>query len=45
MCLSMRPTSKWHFVPRLPNGSPEITKVGTLTILGPITLCADLELK
>jgi len=40
MCLSTRPTSKWFFVPRLPNGSleiakvgsPEITKVGSLEI-------------
>jgi len=27
MCLSTRPTSKWHFVLGLPNGSPEIAKV------------------
>jgi hypothetical protein len=27
LCLSARPTSKWHFVPRLPNGSPEIANV------------------
>jgi hypothetical protein len=27
------PSSKWFFVPRLPSGSPEITKVETLTTL------------
>jgi hypothetical protein len=37
--------SKWHFVPRLPNGSPEIAKVKTPATLGPITLCEDLRLK
>jgi hypothetical protein len=31
----MRPTSKWHFVPGLPNGSPEIPIVGTPATLGP----------
>jgi hypothetical protein len=30
----MRPTSKWHFVSRLPSGSFEIPKVGTPTTLG-----------
>jgi hypothetical protein len=35
LCLSMRPTSKWHFVPRLPNGSHKISKVGTPMTLGP----------
>jgi hypothetical protein len=45
MCLSTRPTSKWHFVPKLPNGSPKIPKVGSPTTLGRITLCADLRLK
>jgi hypothetical protein len=35
MCLYTRPTFKWHFVPRLPNGSPEIPKVETPTTLGP----------
>jgi len=29
------PTSKWHFVPGLPNGSLEIAKVGPLATLGP----------
>jgi len=29
-----RPTSKWLFVPRLPNRSFEITKVGTPMTLG-----------
>jgi len=33
------------FVLRLPNGSPEIPKVGTPTTLGPITLCANLRLR
>jgi hypothetical protein len=28
-CLSTKPTSKWHFVSGLPNGSLEIPKVGT----------------
>jgi hypothetical protein len=41
----MRPTSKWHFVSRFPNGSPKIPKVGILTTLGPITLCADFRLR
>jgi len=41
----MRPTSKWHFFLGLPNGSPEIAKVGTPTTLGPITLCANLRLR
>jgi hypothetical protein len=31
--LAMGPTLKWHFVPRLPSGSPEIPKVETTTIL------------
>jgi hypothetical protein len=35
MCFSTRPTSKWHFVPRLP-------KLGLSWLWGPITLCADL---
>jgi hypothetical protein len=30
-----KPTSKWHFVLGLPNGSPKISKVGTLATLGP----------
>jgi len=34
MCLSTRPTFKWHFVPGLPNGSPEIAKVGSFATLG-----------
>jgi hypothetical protein len=34
MYLSTRPTSKWHFVSRLPNRSPKIAKVGTPTTLG-----------
>jgi len=29
----------------LPNGNPEIPKVGTFATLGPITLCADLRLR
>ncbi len=45
LCLSTRPTSKWHFVPGLPNGSPEIPKIRTPATLGPIILCADLRLK
>jgi len=46
MCLSTRSTSKWHFVLGLPNGSPEILKVGTLSWLwGPITLCSNLQLR
>ncbi len=40
----MRPTSKWHFVLGLPNGSFEIPKVGIPATLGPITLCANLRL-
>jgi hypothetical protein len=39
------PTSKWHFVPRFPNGSPKIPKVGTPTTLGPMILCANLRLR
>ncbi len=35
LCLSTGATSKWHFVSRLQNGSPEIPKVGTPTTLGP----------
>ncbi len=35
LCASTRPTSKWHFVPGLPNGSFEIAKVGFSTTLGP----------
>ncbi len=35
LCLSMRFTSKWHFVLGLPNGSLEITKVGIFVTLGP----------
>jgi len=35
MCLSTRPTSKWLFVLRLPSGSLETTKNGTLVTLGP----------
>jgi len=34
MWLATGPASKWHFVPGLPNGSPEIPKVGTSTSLG-----------
>jgi hypothetical protein len=33
MCLSTRPTSKWHFLP------------GLSRLWGPITLCVDLRLK
>jgi len=32
--LSTRPTSKWHFVLKLPSGSPKIVKVRTPTTLG-----------
>jgi len=35
LCLFTRPTSKWHFVSGLPNGSFKIAKVGTLATLGP----------
>ncbi len=35
-------STQMSFVPRLPSGSPEIPKVGTLVTLGPITLCVDL---
>jgi hypothetical protein len=34
LCLAMGPTPKCHFVLRLPNGSPEIPKVGTFATLG-----------
>ncbi len=34
LCLSTRPTSKWHFVPGLPFGSSKIPKVGSPTTLG-----------
>ncbi len=34
MCLSTKPTSKWHSVPGFPNESPEIAKVGTSATLG-----------
>ncbi len=33
LCLSIRPTSKWHFVSRLPNGSLEILTTRTPVIL------------
>jgi hypothetical protein len=45
VCVYLRLTSKWLFVSKLPSGSPEIAKIGTLTTLGPITLCVDLRLK
>jgi hypothetical protein len=45
MCLSTRPTSKWHFVLGLPHGVPKFPKLGFLQIWGPITLCADLWLR
>ncbi len=32
--LSMKPTSKWHFVPGFPSGSPETAKIGTHVALG-----------
>jgi hypothetical protein len=32
--LSMKPTSKWRFVPRFPNEGPKIRKVQTFAILG-----------
>jgi hypothetical protein len=35
LCLSMRPTSKWHFVPGLPNGSLEILIAWILVTLWP----------
>jgi hypothetical protein len=44
LCLSTRPTSKWHFVPGLPSGSLEIPIIRTPTTLGPITLRANLRL-
>jgi hypothetical protein len=34
MCLATIPTSKWHFIPELPSGSPKIFKVGTPVTLG-----------
>ncbi len=34
VCLAMGLAPKCHFVPGLPNGSPEIPKVGTLVTLG-----------
>jgi hypothetical protein len=46
-----KPTSKWHFVLGLSNGSLEIPKVGTpatlglLQLWGCITLCVDLWLR
>jgi hypothetical protein len=40
----MGPTPKCHFVPRLPNGSLEIPKIGFPRLWRPITLCADLWL-
>ncbi len=36
--LSMRPTSKWHFV----LGFPKFPKLGLSQLWGPITLCSDL---
>ncbi len=33
LCLSTKPTSKWHFVPRLSSGSPKIFKIGILATL------------
>ncbi len=35
MWLPIGPTSKWLFVSKLPSGSPEIAKIGTLMTLGP----------
>jgi hypothetical protein len=43
--MAMGPISKWHFVLGLPSGSLEIPKVETLVTLGPITLCAGLQLR
>ncbi len=41
--LSPRPTSKWLFVSRLPNGNPEITKVETpATLWGYNFMCRPL---
>jgi hypothetical protein len=34
ICASTRPTSKWYFVPGLPNGSTKIRKVESLATLG-----------
>ncbi len=33
LCLSTKPTSKWHFVSGLPNGSPKIAKIRTFATL------------
>jgi hypothetical protein len=41
MCLSTRPTFKWHFV----LGVLKFLKLGLLQLWGPITLCADLWLR
>jgi hypothetical protein len=44
LCLSTRPTSKWHFVSGL-NSQLWIPKVGLSQFWGPITLCLNLQLQ
>jgi hypothetical protein len=39
----MEATSKWLFVPGLPKGSPETTRVGLLQLRLAITSCSDLR--
>ncbi len=45
LCLTIGPTPKCHFVPRLPLGSPEITKIGTLAALGAHNFLCRLLIK
>jgi len=46
LCRATRLVLKCHFVPGLPSGNLEISKVGIpATLWGPITLCVDLWLK
>jgi hypothetical protein len=45
MCLAIGPAPKWHFVPRLPSGSPKIPKVEIPATLGFITLYVNLPLR
>jgi hypothetical protein len=45
LCLSARPTSKWHFVPGLPSGSSKMPTLRLLRLWGLITLCVDIRLR
>jgi hypothetical protein len=45
LCLATGPAPKWHFIPGLWSGSPEIRKVRLLQLWGCITLHEDLWLR